>query len=313
MAVAAASLRSLLHALPSTNINSNNSLIRISPHSSLLLNPLEPKTLNLNVTLRPPFAPLSSRVFSSSSFSAYAETDEENFDDEGREQEEEEEGEGEEEGEIESGKLREVSSSNKEEGRLYVGNLPYSMTSSELAEIFGQAGTVESAEIVYDRVTDRSRGFAFVTMASNDDAKAAIRMFNGTQVGGRTVKVNFPEVPRGGEREVLGPRARSNSRGYMDSPYKIYAGNLGWSVTSDSLKEAFSDQPGVLGAKVIYEQFSGRSRGFGFVTFVSEEDVQNAMEAMNGKEVQGRPLRLNLASQRASNTAATDRVKDIVI
>lgn len=162
MAVAAASLRFLLHALPSINTNSNNSLIRINPHSSLLLNPLEPKTINLDVTLRPPFAPLSSRVFSSSSFSAYAETDEENFDDEDREQEEEED---EEEGEIELGKVREVSSSNKEEGRLYVGNLPYSMTSSELAEIFGQVGTVVSAEVLEKINPKKSFLFCWVIVA----------------------------------------------------------------------------------------------------------------------------------------------------
>lgn len=120
-------------------------------------------------------------------------------------------------------------------------------------------------------------------MASSAEANAAIRMFNGTQVGGRTVRVNFPEVPRGGEREVMGPRTRASSRGYVDSLYKVYAGNLGWSVTSESLKDAFSQQPGLLGAKVLYENFSGRSRGFGFVSFASPEDAQLAIEKMNGK------------------------------
>ncbi|CAH2040842.1 unnamed protein product [Thlaspi arvense] len=118
-----------------------------------------------------------------------------------------------------------------EAGRLYVGNLPYAMTSSELREIFAQAGSVASVEIVYDRVTDRSRGFAFVTMGSVEEAQEAIRMFDESQVGGRTVKVNFPEVPRGG------------------------------------LREAFGDQPGLLSAKVIYDRDSGRSRGGGRATF----------------------------------------------
>eukprot|EP00262_Sarcandra_glabra_P005260 TRINITY_DN1666_c1_g1_i1.p1 TRINITY_DN1666_c1_g1~~TRINITY_DN1666_c1_g1_i1.p1 ORF type:complete len:287 (-),score=56.23 TRINITY_DN1666_c1_g1_i1:614-1474(-) len=182
--------------------------------------------------------------------------------------------------------------------RLYVGNLPYSMTSAQLAEIFSEAGRVESVEIVYDRVTDRSRGFGFVTMGSVEEAKEAMRMFNGSQVGGRTVKVNFPEVPRGGEREVMGPRMRGSHRGFVESSYKIYAGNLGWTLTSEALKDAFADQPGVLGAKVLYERDSGRSRGFGFVSFVSEEEAQSAIDAMNGVEVEGRPLRLNLAAER---------------
>ncbi|XP_076926887.1 33 kDa ribonucleoprotein, chloroplastic-like [Bidens hawaiensis] len=71
-----------------------------------------------------------------------------------------------------------------EAGKLYVGNLPYAITASELSQIFGEAGDVNAVEIVYDRVTDRSRGFAFITMASVHDAKDAIRMFNGSQIGG---------------------------------------------------------------------------------------------------------------------------------
>ncbi|KAK8672100.1 hypothetical protein V6N13_110474 [Hibiscus sabdariffa] len=185
-----------------------------------------------------------------------------------------------------------------EEGKLYVGNLPYSITCSELSEIFSEAGGVAKVEIVYDRVTDRSRGFGFVTMGSVDEAKEAIRLFDGSQVGGRTVKVNFPEVPRGGEREVMGPRIRRSNSSFIDSPYKIYAGNLGWSVNSEGLRNAFASQPGLLSAKVIYERDSGRSRGFGFVSFESAETVEAALSAMNGVEVEGRPLRLNMAADK---------------
>lgn len=185
-------------------------------------------------------------------------------------------------------------------GRLYVGNLPFSMTSSQLAEIFAEAGTVVSVEIVYDRLTDRSRGFAFVTMKSAEEAKEAIRMFDGSQVGGRSAKVNFPEVPKGGERLVMGQKVRNSYRGFVDSPHKIYAGNLGWGLNSQDLRDAFDEQPGLLGAKVIYERDNGRSRGFGFVTFETAEHLEAALNAMNGVEVQGRPLRLNLAAARTS-------------
>ncbi|XP_020227285.1 33 kDa ribonucleoprotein, chloroplastic [Cajanus cajan] len=204
-------------------------------------------------------------------------------------------------GKAEQEEEQKVSDSN-DAGRLYVGNLPYSITNSQLAELFGEAGTVASVEIVYDRVTDRSRGFAFVTMGSVEDAKEAIRMFDGAQVGGRTVKVNFPEVPKGGERLVMGPKIRNNYRGFIDSPHKIYAGNLGWGLTSQGLREAFAEQPGVLSAKVIYERDSGRSRGFGFVSFETAESASAALDVMNGVEVQGRPLRLNLAEARTPSS-----------
>ncbi|XP_047178109.1 33 kDa ribonucleoprotein, chloroplastic [Vigna umbellata] len=197
---------------------------------------------------------------------------------------------------------RKVSDLNDDAGRLYIGNLPYSITNSQLAELFGEAGSVVSVEIVYDRVTGRSRGFAFVTMATVEDAKEAIRMFDGSQVGGRTAKVNFPEVPKGGERLVMGAKVRNNYRGFVDSPHKIYCGNLGWGVNSQGLREAFAEQPGVLSAKVVYEKDSGRSRGFGFVSFTTAESAAAALDLMNGVEVQGRPLRLNLAEARAASS-----------
>lgn len=96
------------------------------------------------------------------------------------------------------------------------------------------------------------------------------------------MKVNFPEVPRGGERLVMGPRVKNNYRGFVDSPHKIYAGNLGWGLTSQGLRDAFAGQPGFLSAKVIYERDTGRSRGFGFVSFETAEDVEAALSAMNG-------------------------------
>ncbi|KAJ0982632.1 hypothetical protein J5N97_010887 [Dioscorea zingiberensis] len=216
--------------------------------------------------------------------------------------ESEDEGDGEEEDDETSSQQQRVD----EAGRLYVGNLPFSTTPSQLAELFSEAGQVQSVDLVYDRVTDRSRGFAFVSMASHQDALNAIRMLDGSQVGGRTVKVNFPEVPRGGEREVMSPRTRAASRGYIDSPHKVYAGNLGWAVTSQSLRDAFASQPGILGAKVIYDRDSGRSRGFGFVSFESAEAAQAAMDAMNGLELEGRPLRLSPAQLRSLPTASQD-------
>ncbi|XP_058738981.1 33 kDa ribonucleoprotein, chloroplastic-like isoform X2 [Vicia villosa] len=191
-------------------------------------------------------------------------------------------------------------SASDDAGRLYVGNLPFSITSSQLSEIFAEAGTVVSVEMVYQRLTARSRGFAFVTMKSVEEAEAAIQMFDGSQIGGRSAKVNFPEVPRGGETLVMEKKNRNSNRGFVDSPHKIYAGNLGWALNSQDLRDAFAEQPGLLGARINYEKGTGRSRGFGFVTFETAEDLQAAMNAMNGVEVQGRPLRLNLATERKS-------------
>ena len=74
--------------------------------------------------------------------------------------------------------------------KLYVGNLAFQTTSEELQALFAQAGTVESASVVEDRMTGRSRGFAFVEMSTAEEATAAIDQFNGKEVGGRALKVN---------------------------------------------------------------------------------------------------------------------------
>jgi len=74
--------------------------------------------------------------------------------------------------------------------KLYVGNLAFQTTSQDLQELFAQAGTVQSASVVEDRETGRSRGFAFVEMSTNDEASAAIDQFNGKELGGRPLKVN---------------------------------------------------------------------------------------------------------------------------
>ncbi len=74
--------------------------------------------------------------------------------------------------------------------KLYVGGLPYSATEQQLNEVFGAHGTVASAKIIADKFTGQSRGFGFVEMTSDAEAKAAITALNGTDMGGRTLTVN---------------------------------------------------------------------------------------------------------------------------
>jgi RNA recognition motif-containing protein len=74
--------------------------------------------------------------------------------------------------------------------KLYVGNLSFETTSNELQTLFAQAGTVESVSLIEDRESGRSRGFGFVEMQTKEEGAAAIQQFNGTELGGRALKVN---------------------------------------------------------------------------------------------------------------------------
>lgn len=94
--------------------------------------------------------------------------------------------------------------------KLYVGGLPYSFDNAELERVFAAVGTVESAKVIMDRDTGRSKGFGFVEMASSGDAQQAIKQLNGTEQGGRTIKVSEAQP----ERERSGGGGRGGRGGF---------------------------------------------------------------------------------------------------
>lgn len=102
--------------------------------------------------------------------------------------------------------------------KLFVGNLPYETMEQDLEALFAQAGQVETVSVMRDRMTGRARGFAFVEMASDDDAQKAIAQLHGHQLGGRALTVNEarPQAarpPGGGFGGGDGGRGRGQGRG----------------------------------------------------------------------------------------------------
>ncbi|MDY0176872.1 MAG: RNA-binding protein [Lentisphaeria bacterium] len=102
--------------------------------------------------------------------------------------------------------------------KLYVGNLSYAVTDSELESLFAQFGQVDSAKVISDRDSGRSKGFGFVEMANDNEAEAAIEGLNGKENNGRALTVNEarplePRAPRGGGYGGGGGRPRSGGYG----------------------------------------------------------------------------------------------------
>ena len=97
--------------------------------------------------------------------------------------------------------------------KLYVGNLSFRVTSEDLQEYFATAGAVESANVIFDRETGRSRGFGFVEMASEDAANAAIAQLNGQEYDGRNMVVNEARPREEGRGGGGGGRGRGNYGG----------------------------------------------------------------------------------------------------
>lgn len=176
-----------------------------------------------------------------------------------------------------------------EDAKIFVGNLPYDVDSQKLAELFDEAGTVEIAEVIYNRETDSSRGFGFVTMSTVEEAEKAVEMFHRYDVNGRPLTVN-KAAPRG-SRPARTPRV-------FDAAYRIYVGNLPWDVDDARLEQVFSEHGKVVDARVVYDRETGRSRGFGFVTMSSETELNDAIAALDGRSLEGRAIRVNVAEER---------------
>ncbi|KAF6156418.1 hypothetical protein GIB67_009076 [Kingdonia uniflora] len=138
-------------------------------------------------------------------------------------------------------------------------------------------------QVLYDRDTGRSRGFAFVTMSNIEDANAVIENLDGSVYGGRTLRVNFSDKPK--------PQLPL----YPESEFKLFVGNLSWSVTSESLVDVFQEHGNVVGARVLYDGETGRSRGYGFVCYSTKLEMEAALESLNGLELEGRAIRVSLA------------------
>ncbi|KAF9666327.1 hypothetical protein SADUNF_Sadunf16G0218100 [Salix dunnii] len=175
-----------------------------------------------------------------------------------------------------------------EEAKLYVGNLPYDVDSENLAQLFDQAGTVEVVEIIYNRETDQSRGFGFVTMSTVDEAERAIEKFHRYDMNGRFLTVN-KAAPRG---------SRPAMPTVFKTAYRIYVGNLPWQVDDARLEQVFSEHGQVVNARVVCDRETGRSRGFGFVTMSSEAELNDAIAALDGQSLDGRAITVNIAQER---------------
>ncbi|RPI63957.1 MAG: RNA-binding protein [Planctomycetaceae bacterium] len=98
--------------------------------------------------------------------------------------------------------------------KLYVGNLDYGVTGADLEQLFAQHGTVQSADVIQDKMTGRSKGFGFVEMASEAEAQAAIAALNGNEYSGRALTVNEAKPrPEGGSRGGAGGGGRGGFGG----------------------------------------------------------------------------------------------------
>uniref|UniRef100_A0A803Q4G4 RRM domain-containing protein n=1 Tax=Cannabis sativa TaxID=3483 RepID=A0A803Q4G4_CANSA len=117
---------------------------------------------------------------------------------------------------------------------------------------------------------------------------------------GENTKLYFGNLPYSVDSAQLADKPKPKEPLYPETEYKLFVGNLSWSVTSESLTNAFQEYGNVVGARVLYDGDTGKSRGYGFVCFATKAEMDTALESLNGMELEGRSMRVSLAEGKRS-------------
>ena len=147
-----------------------------------------------------------------------------------------------------------------------------------------------------DRNSGRLRGFGFVTMADRESAEKAIAKMDQSELDGRTIRVNESR-PKGERGPGLGPGGAGGFNPSGKEEVKLYVGNLSFDTAEPEIRRLFEEFGPVTDCFMPTDRDSGKVRGFCFVTMPSA-DAEKACNALNGKEVDGRALRVNEAQPR---------------
>ncbi|PQE08921.1 nucleolar 4 protein [Rutstroemia sp. NJR-2017a WRK4] len=196
---------------------------------------------------------------------------------------------------------------------LFVRSLPATATTSALTELFSDSYPLKHATVVLDPVTKQSKGYGFVTFADAEDAQRALDEFNGHTFQGRKMKIEIAQ-PRsreaGGKDELKVKKksaiateaaevkkARQEKLAEQKAPPKLIIRNLPWSIkTPDQLAKLFMGFGKVKHATL--PKVKGKEAGFGFIVMRGRKNAEKALAAVNGREVDGRPLAVDWAVEK---------------
>lgn len=172
---------------------------------------------------------------------------------------------------------------------LYVCNLPRSFDIPELVEMFKPFGTVISVEVSRNPETGISRGCGYLTMGSINSAKNAIIALDGSDVGGREMRVRFSVDMNSRTRTAEALISPPKKIFVYESPHKLYVGNLSWATKPEDLRNHFSRFGTVVSARVLHDRKGQTTRVFGFISFSSDAERDAAL-SLNGTDFRGRTI-----------------------
>ncbi|KAL3264449.1 hypothetical protein ABHI18_000765 [Aspergillus niger] len=202
---------------------------------------------------------------------------------------------------------QEIPASNQPRRELFIRSLPASTTTESLTEYFSQSYVIKHAVAVTDPETKQSKGYGFVTFADIEDAKAALEEFNGSVFEGKKIKVEYAQPRHRVVDENLGKskpsaealeqkKKREEQRAAAQPP-KLIVRNLPWSIKEpDDLAVLFRSFGKV--KYVTLPKKGSQLAGFGFVVLRGKKNAEKALQAVNGKEVDGRTLAVDWAVEK---------------
>ncbi|KAF7727996.1 hypothetical protein EC973_006761 [Apophysomyces ossiformis] len=176
---------------------------------------------------------------------------------------------------------------------LYVGNLDPRVTEEMLTQIFSTLYPVESVKIIHDRnFAHGGLNYGFVEFHDHQAAELALQSMAGRTVFGQEIRVNW--ATQG-----------STQKEDTSSHFHIFVGDLSPEVSDEVLSKAFSPFKSMSEARVMWDQTTGKSRGFGFVAFRDKADAEQAIATMNGEWLGSRAIRCNWANQKSTGQSGT--------
>uniref|UniRef100_A0A673JSC3 Nucleolysin TIAR n=1 Tax=Sinocyclocheilus rhinocerous TaxID=307959 RepID=A0A673JSC3_9TELE len=183
---------------------------------------------------------------------------------------------------------------------LYVGNLSRDVTENLILQLFTQIGPCKSCKMITEQ-SDSSRkvnsiGFSVLQHTSNDpycfveffeyrDAAAALAAMNGRKILGKEVKVNWATTPSSQKKDT-------------SNHFHVFVGDLSPEITTDDIRAAFAPFGKISDARVVKDMTTGKSKGYGFVSFYNKLDAENAIVHMGGQWLGGRQIRTNWATRK---------------
>uniref|UniRef100_A0A671Y454 Nucleolysin TIAR n=1 Tax=Sparus aurata TaxID=8175 RepID=A0A671Y454_SPAAU len=166
---------------------------------------------------------------------------------------------------------------------LYVGNLSRDVTEILILQLFTQIGPCKSCKMITEHTSNDP--YCFVEFFEHRDAAAALAAMNGRKILGKEVKVNWATTPSSQKKDT-------------SNHFHVFVGDLSPEITTEDVKAAFAPFGKISDARVVKDMTTGKSKGYGFVSFFNKLDAENAIINMGGQWLGGRQIRTNWATRK---------------